>query len=187
MDSKTCGLKPTAAAGKTTIHGKEKNVQNEEEGPNRMDSREDGLKKTEAASKANMHGPGKKHTRAERGKEKMQDSELNGKETGAGRRGGNSAMAKPKATTSYAGQRTQVQQREFRTYHEMYRNVTTRNHTPQIHAHISEPPDNEIGIKRGDEMGEEGEAMEMVIEPGEEMRVVEGCPARNQLNEEEMM
>ncbi|KAJ6364990.1 hypothetical protein OIU76_029881 [Salix suchowensis] len=86
MDSKNCGLKPTAAAGKTMIHGKEKNVQNEEEGPNRMDSRDDGLKKPEAASKANMHGPGKKHTRAERGKEKMQDSELNGKETGAGRR-----------------------------------------------------------------------------------------------------
>uniref|UniRef100_A0A6N2N2Q5 Endonuclease/exonuclease/phosphatase domain-containing protein n=1 Tax=Salix viminalis TaxID=40686 RepID=A0A6N2N2Q5_SALVM len=97
-------------------------------------------------------------------------------------------MEKPKATTSYVGQRTQVQQREFRTYHEMYRNVTNRNHTPQIQAHISEPPDNEIGIKRGDEMGDEGEAMEVVIEPGEEMRMVEGMShTEPSETEEEMM
>ncbi|KAJ6401237.1 hypothetical protein OIU84_016616 [Salix udensis] len=154
-----------------------------------MDSREDGLKKPDEVSKANMHGPGKKQSRVERGKEKVQDSEqINGRETGAGRRAGNSAMAKPKATTSYAGQRTQVQQREFRTYHEMYKNVTTKNHTPQIQAHISEPPDNEIGIKRGDEMGKEGEAMKVVIEPGEEMRMVEGMShTEPSETEEEMM
>uniref|UniRef100_A0A6N2N5B0 Uncharacterized protein n=1 Tax=Salix viminalis TaxID=40686 RepID=A0A6N2N5B0_SALVM len=68
MDSRTYGMKPTVAAGKATIHGKEKHVQTEEEGPNRMDLREDGLKKPEEVSKANMHGPGKKQSRAERGK-----------------------------------------------------------------------------------------------------------------------
>ncbi|KAJ6338019.1 hypothetical protein OIU76_007651 [Salix suchowensis] len=121
MDLRNCGLKPTSAAGKATNHGKEQPAQIGEDGPKRTDSREDGLKKLEAVSKANMHGPEKKLSRAEGGKGKVEDSELNAKETGAGRRAGHSAMAKPKATTSYAGQRTQVQQREFRTYHEMRR------------------------------------------------------------------
>ncbi|KAJ6778902.1 hypothetical protein OIU74_002648 [Salix koriyanagi] len=85
-------------------------------------------------------------------------------------------MAKPKATTSYAGQRTQMQKREFRTYHEMYRNVTTRNHTPQGQAHRPEPPDVDIEVQGGDEMGEEGELMEIVTETGEEMMGVEGMP-----------
>ncbi|KAJ6687948.1 hypothetical protein OIU74_016615 [Salix koriyanagi] len=148
-----------------------------------MDQGSDGLKKPEAMTKTNVlrdqrsDGPGTKHSRAERGKEKVEESELNcGQETGTRRRAGHSAMGKPKATTSYAGQQTQVQQREFRTYHEMYRNVTTRNHTPQGQTHIPEPPDFEIGVQGGDEMGEEGESMEIVIESGEEMMVVEDMP-----------
>ncbi|KAJ6420628.1 hypothetical protein OIU84_028056 [Salix udensis] len=125
MDPRACGLKPTIATDKAKSHGNRQDEKNGE-GPKQMDPRDDGLKKPETSSKANMHGPGTKHSRAERGKEKMEDSD-----TGTRRRAGHTAMAKPKAMTSYAGQRTQVQQKEFRTYHEMYRNVTTRNHKPQ--------------------------------------------------------
>ncbi|KAJ6714902.1 hypothetical protein OIU85_026410 [Salix viminalis] len=70
----------------------------------------------------------------------------------------------------------------------MYKNVTTRNHKPQGQAHRPEPPDNEIGVQGGDEMGEEGESMEVVIEPGEEMMVVEGMSRTELIEpEEEMM
>ncbi|KAJ6414879.1 hypothetical protein OIU84_003820 [Salix udensis] len=88
MDPRTCGLKPTTAAGKATDHGNEQNVQNGEEGPKRMDLREDGLKKPEPAIKANVHGPGtlKKPARADRGKEKVEENELSGQETGTRRR-----------------------------------------------------------------------------------------------------
>ena len=124
-----------------------------------------------AADENNNTGPESSTLISVKGKEKM------GEEcTGTRAKATQIAMAKPRMTiakgnVSYTEQRPQVQSREYHTYHERFRNVTTRAQQSQEQAHRPEPPDKEIGEKRGTEIEDEEGFMEVENETEEEMMV----------------
>ncbi|KAG5253172.1 receptor protein [Salix suchowensis] len=124
-----------------------------------------------AAEELISPGPESSARMSGKGKEKME-------EVGTGTRGraAQSAMVKArmknsKGNMSYTEHRPQVQSREYHTDHERFRNVTTRAQQYQEQAHRPEPPDKEIGEKKGNENGDDEGFMEVENETKEEMMV----------------
>ncbi|KAG5245718.1 receptor protein [Salix suchowensis] len=123
------------------------------------------------ADEINTHDPESSALMSVKGKGKME-------EVCTGTRGTTtqSAMVKSRMTIlkgniSYTEHRPQVQNREYHTDHDRFRNVTTRAQQAQEQAHRPEPPDKEIGEKRGAEIGDEEGFMEVENEIEEEMMV----------------